>query len=459
MHSFRYRLWLIGTSLLICASAQAETLSRGGAVQRALAQNPQVAAARAVVDQARARQGQVEAARYPNISLTVGIGPSLKAELEPGTALQSTENAYGDVGWGDLSVVFGGVLSVVQPLYTFGKIDLRQEATEHEIRARQAQADMTRADVAFRVAELYESLLFARDARLFFEEMTHGLKSTLRRTETEVAAERLPEGDLLRLQTAQAYLDLGQHQSDAGQVQATAGLVAYLGMPAGSPIEPADAHLELLPISRLSDAQLLKLALQHRPELHATREAQAAFEKLAQAEEAGNWPDFFAAAFASGAYTPGRDFVDTRFVSDPLNHFVPGALVGARWQFQNGMADQRAAESRARALEMQQMEKWATVGMPAEITVALEDIRRAKADFDSTELAVQRAKKWSVQAAADFALGLGDSSDVEDATATYVRLRLANFRARFEYNVAVASLAKATGMLTAPGGDLYPTKD
>jgi outer membrane protein TolC len=229
-----------------------------------------------------------------------------------------------------------------------------------------------------------------------------------------------------------------------------------LALPPGAQVEPADANLVQLQMGEFDEARLNALARQHRPELAALKEGQAAYTSLAEAEDAGDLPDFFATVFATGAYTPGRDLVDTRYAVDPLNHFVPGALVGARWQFDGGMANHRASENQAKAEELAHLERWASGGIPAEVRVAIEDIRRAQLDIDSTEVAVKRAKKWAVQAAADFSFGLGASSEVEDSTSTYVQLRLALLRARYNYNVSLASLAKATGTLTSPTGGVYP---
>ena len=105
-----------------------EALSRGGAVARALQQNPQIAAARAVEAQSTARGKQADAAQYPTVNVTLAAGPSLKAQLVPGTGALSTANAYGDVGLSDLSIAVGGQVQVLQPLYTFGKISERQRA-------------------------------------------------------------------------------------------------------------------------------------------------------------------------------------------------------------------------------------------------------------------------------------------------------------------------------------------
>lgn len=458
----RHLRWcsLLCASFFFCtATATAETLTRGGAIARALQQNPQVAASRAQESQARARQDQAQAARFPELTVTLGVGPSLQAELVPGSAIQSTESAYGDVGFSDLSAVFGGQVQLLQPLYTFGKIDKREQAASHEIRARKAQTDMTRADIARQVAELYETALFAGEVEAFFDEMQHWLGRTLE--DTQAASQSDPsvdEQDVLRLQTALGVVEMALNQARAGGAQTRAGLRAYLALPDGAPVELSEPSLELLSPGPLDEQSLIRTALLQRPELAALREGRAALDRLAEAEQADDLPDFFALLFASGAYTPGRDLVDSRFYSDPLHHFVPGALVGVRWRYQPGMASGRADVTRAQASELARTKDWAMLGLPAEVTKAFEDVKRARRDVEASDEAVQRAKKWMVRASADFGIGLGDSRDVTEAATAYAQLRVAYFNAKLRYNVGLAELARATGSFTSGDGRLYPTR-
>jgi outer membrane protein len=450
--------WLIGAGL-VAAPARAEQLSRGAAIQRALEQNPQVAAARAGEAQAEARRAQARSARLPTVSVTVALGPSLKAELVPGSAVQSTENAYGDVGLGDLSVVLGGELSVLQPLYTFGKIDERERAASHEIRARRAQTEMTRATLAVKVAELYEGLLLAHDVERFLLETEHWLLRSIEDTEAGIAKNTgATEQDLARLRAALTAAELGLNQARAGKRQAAAGLAAYLGLRSAADVQPKETGLELLPALALDEAQLVALAQSERPELAALTEGGRAFAALARAEAAGNWPDFFALAFARGAYTPGRDLVQTRYVQDPLNGFYPGMLLGARWQMTGGMASERAAEQRARGLELERQLSWARVGVGAEVSKALEDVLRAQKDSEQVDGSLGSTKQWLVRASADYSIGLGDSRELTDAAAAYVQLRMVSFESRYRHNVARADLAHATGTLNESAKGLYPTR-
>jgi outer membrane protein TolC len=438
-------------------AALARTLDRRSAVRIALAQNPQIAAARAEEAAIAAQGRQVDAARWPMVSLTAGIAPSLKATLVPGTAAQSVESQYQNLHASDLSVALGGDLSVIQPLYTFGKISFRQEAIRHGLRATEAKTRMERADVALAVAQIYEGYLMARDGARFMDETIHWLDSTLQSTEERLAQNvaGVTEREVLRLQAAIGLAEMARHEADAGKAQASAGLAAFLGLPRDEAIVVAEA--ELLPVGRLPDnfEELLVMANQHRPEVTALVEGGLALEALTRAEAAGSAPDIFIMGLLSVAYTPGRDWLETRFVVDPLNHFLPAALLGLRWQFQGDMAGARAQEQRAHVDGLRHLAAWAEAGIPAEIRRAYEDVRRTRADIESGSRAIGKAKQWVVQASADYSVGFGDVREVSDAVAAYVSLRTAVMKAAYEHNLAMAALAKATGTLDGDASLFY----
>jgi outer membrane protein TolC len=348
-------------------------------------------------------------------------------------------------------------LSVIQPLYTFGKIATRQEATAHGLRAREAQTRMERADVAFEVARIYEGYLLARDADRFLTETIHWLESTLESTQERLTqgAAGVTERDVLRLQAGMGLAQMGLNQARAGEAQATAGLAAYLGLPADESI--ATAEEELATVGRVPKdfASVASLALRKRPEIAALREGELAMDALSRAEGAGFLPDVFLMAFISAAYSPGRDWIQTRFVIDPLNHFIPGVLVGLRWQFQGNTAQARAREQAARGEVLRHMGDWARLGIPAEVRRAYEDVQRAAKDIERGTEAVGKAKKWMVQASADYSIGFLDVREVSDAVEAYVTLRTGLMKARFDHNVAMAALSRATGTLDGDADLFY----
>jgi outer membrane protein TolC len=449
------RAALVGGALgcLLAAPAHAIRLTRDEVVRRAAAQNPQVAAARAEAAKVEAQKAQAEAARWPTVTIQAGTGPSEKAKLVPGSDIQSTRSIY-DFRLSDLSALVGANASIVQPLYTFGKIDDRIEAAEHGITARNAQAEMTRAEVALEAARLYEGYLFARDAQRFMEEIVHTADRSLQRAqqESQVQGSNVTQADVLRLQAALGAAQMGQNRAVAGAQQALAGLHAYLGIPEGEPIEVADEALAPVAAQATPVEQYVATAQQKRPEFQALREGALAYEKLADAERAGLYPDFVILGSLSAVYTWNRDKITTRYVVDPLYHFVPVLLVGLQWTWQDGMASARGDEQAAEATKLRDQLAWAEQGVPAEVRKAWQDADQARRDIDSAEAGVGAAKKWAVQADLDFTAGLTDARNLEDAVSRYTTLRLAQLDAVYRLNTALAELARATGTLTENGG-------
>jgi outer membrane protein TolC len=436
------------------AASHAEPMTRERAVAEALRQNPQIAATRARRAAAEALVVQADAARWPEVTVEVGVGPSQGARLVPGTEVDSTDTRY---NFHDISVVVGGNLNIVQPLYTFGKIDSTRAAADHGVKAREALVHVTESDVAFEVARLYESLLMAREAARFAEEVQNSLERTILATEERLKKNvpELSEKDLLRLQSALAAIRLVLSQAQTGQVEARAGLAAYLGLKSDA-IEPQEDGLAAISSGQPAAARMVAEGLARRPELTALEHGARAYAALAAAERARYLPDIVVLAWATGAYTPGRDLVTSRYVIDPLNSFIPGVLLGARWQFQGNMASGRADERVAQAEEQRATASWAQAGVPAQVKKALADLERAKRDIATSEEGVARAKKWMVEASADYVVGLADSLSVVDSTRAYAELRIAGIDATFRHNVALAELAHATGTLVSDQLGLYP---
>jgi phospholipid transport system substrate-binding protein len=439
------------------APAGARTLDRRAAVRLAMQQNPQIAAARAEEAAMQAQHRQADAARWPILSFDAAIGPSEVAHLVPGTSVTSTERLYKDFKFSDLSVLLAGKLSAIQPLYTFGKIALRQEATTAGVHARAAQTRMERADVGMEVARIYETYLLARDMGRFLDEMAHWLERTLEGTEERLARHqgKVTDRDVLRIQSGIGLVAFGQHEADAGRAEAAAALVAYLGLPRDEPIAVAEDELALVGDVPPGFATLANLAKDNRPELTALREGEHALDALARAERAGYWPNIFALAFVAAAYTPGRDWIETRFVIDPLNNFIPWLAVGLNWEVQGYTADARAQEQRAHADVLMHLGQWAQAGIPAEVRLAYENVLRARKDVETGTVAVGKAKQWMVQSSSDYSIGFLDVRELSDAVEAYVSIRTSLIRAYFDHNVAMAALSKATGTLDGDSSMFY----
>ncbi|MBK8014979.1 MAG: TolC family protein [Deltaproteobacteria bacterium] len=451
-------------------------LSRLEVVRLAANQNPQVAAARSDILRAQAQQGRVAAARRPEITVLSFISTALRAETVGAHNPQSTRSVY-SLHLDDLTAAFGTSITLTQPLYTFGKIDKRQEASEHAEKAGEHTTRMTQAEVALEAVKLYEAHLMAREALVFLEEIEVYTQKAIDEAETHLEEQDpdASEEDVLRLKTGLAVLRMGRHQAEAGLEQTREGLRAYLNLENGAvlaPSEPAFAALST-PIETSTNASapnskgdadtnagapahLVALAFEHRPELKALRHGIAGYEKLAQAIEADYYPDIFLYGILSGAYTPGREYQTSRYVFDPLAHFLPAALIGARWTLRWDAPTHEAAEVRADVARLAGLLAWANDGIPAELNKAYHDVERARRDLSELDRTLPLTKQWAVRASADYGIGLGTSRSIADAATAYVQMKVASLDAVYRLNVALAELAKATGTLTDGEGTIYP---
>ena len=434
------------------------TIGRTDVIRRAAEQNPQVVSARAEIHRYEALQNQVVAARFPSITVQAGVATSLQADLVEENGTESRRGAYKDFSLDQLSAAFLGSIQAIQPLYTFGKIDLRGEAASHGLRASRAQVRMTQADIALEAAKIYEGLLYARAVLLFLADLEGIGEKTLEQTEDLIdeGAPGVSEQDILRIKSAQGLASLGRTEAEAGQSQAIEGLRAYLGISKNAKIIAADAYLDPVTTQPTRLEDVIDLALNNRPEFDALKQGIMAIDKLSQAEAAGYYPNIFLAGLVSGAYTPGREFTQSRYVFDPLAHFVAGALIGAQWEIQWDMAGQRAEEVRADAIKLTGLLKWAEQGIPAEVNQVYQEVVRARKDLVQLAETVPLTKQWLVRASANYGVGLGQSRDVSDAVTNYVLLKTAELKAVYRLNVALAGLAKVTGTLVDGESPLYP---
>lgn len=451
---------MILTAALVWAASSTQTVSldRSTLIRRVSQLHPKVAAAQSEVLRAKAWQGQVRAARFPRLEALSFVATSLQADLEDENGVRSRRDAYAEFALDQLSAAFGGRIQAVLPLYTFGKIDDRAAAARASERAGRAQVQMTAAEAVREAAELYETHLFTLDALRFVDEVEYIAEKSLEETALglESGAADVSEQDKLRIESALGLARLIRSQAEAGRRQTLAGLRAYLSLPEAVAIRFPDPYLNPVSAEITSLERLIEQAKVHRPEFVALVAGIEAYEKLSRAERAAYYPDVFLLGFVSGAYTPGRDFVTSRYVLDPLGHFLPGALVGARWQLDWDGAGHRADEVRADAVRLKGLLAWAKQGIPAQVVRAYEDLRRARRDLDTTRASLPKAKRWVVRASADYGIGLSDARGLTDAVEAYVTMKSAALDATRRLNIALAALAQATGTLVpVDAGGVY----
>jgi outer membrane protein TolC len=168
-------------------------------------------------------------------------------------------------------------------------------------------------------------------------------------------------------------------------------------------------------------------------------------QALLAIEEARYLPDLGVGVTAKWVNSPGVTDQSNPFSYDPFNYAYATAGLVFRWKLdflpQSARVDRAAAELE----EMRATERFALGGVGVEVEKAYAEAIDAKTRLNAWARATQYAKRWLIQVQQGQQLGLAEDSDLVEPAKEYALKRFSEMSATFDYNVALAQLAVATG--------------
>ena len=416
-------------------------LDLGECVRRALETAPELGEAEADIEQTATKLAEAKAYRYPQLEIFSLIGPVPQAR---GNQVYSPDSVNQTERW----TWFGrGDATLIQPLYTFGKIAESMKAAGHGIEVDRARKDQKRDEIAIKVKEYYFGVLLARELKELLREVREDLVKA-----REKAAKLLEQGstnvedmDIYKLDTFDGEVGKYLQEAEKGELLALAALRTRVGLPADAPLEIADQRLapDARPVSGLD--VYLDISRVRRPEYRQIREGLQAREALVEAAKAAWYPDIFLAGYLSAAYAEKRDRVANPWIQDQFNHLWGGVALGLKWKLDFGITGAKVASERAQYDRLIHTRTFAETNIPLQIRKFHLDLQEAEKSIAETRKAYSNAKKWAVAAIANFDFGIGPAKEIFDALQEYAKMRAAYFQAIYNFNMARANLAYATG--------------
>lgn len=427
-------------------------LSLSEAITLAVRHSPQVKEEEFGVLLRQSQRAQADAARFAQFDITVVGGPSPRAR---GNQIVSPDSKLDP----DITGVFGrAIFSIVQPLYTFGKIASFRKAAQHGIAVSKAQVHQKATEIAMLVQQAYYGYLLATSLENLALEISDQLEKTRDKAQRQLdaGAPGVDNVDVFKLQTFQGELEKQLNDIRQGKALALTGLRTLLGLEPDLPITLADTALQ--PLTRHVDAvtQYVKDATHLRPEFTQAREGVKAYEELVKAAKADYYPVFFAGVFGSLAEATNRDTFNNPFVFDPLHDDAVVPVVGLRWKLDLGITAAKVDEVEAQLGQIQQKHALAEQGIPFQVRQAYLELEQHKANIEATEKGFRSGRRWLVAASSNFDLGVGPGKDVADAAVAYAKLRASYFQAVYHYNVGIAKLEHTAGRDVAAVQALLP---
>jgi outer membrane protein TolC len=444
----RARTWSFVLAGLCFAAAPARAEPRRLSLENAVALARQNPLARAAFDRTRAAAAQVDearGARFPRATLTAFIGPSPEIHCVPGTNCAETEPHEIRLRF---EGVYGGVnAELLQPLYTFGKIDSAIDAAAGNLGMNQALARGAADDMGLEAARAYLGVDLAHELGEMLDDGREKLAAA-----TKNLAERLERGDAdvtvqdrLRLETFTA--EILARQSEARETETTAryGLQALVGDPdadtLGAPLEPLSLNLD-------QAKAYVERASRSRPEVLAASQGVTALEGLRDIERARLLPDL--GIVAGGSYTRagGVDDPPSAFANDPFNHTTAYAALVLRWNIEPAAQIARLARANAELERGRDLLAAARRAGDFAVLQAYTRASEAHARLDAATVGEKSARGWVASVMQADAIGTVTSKDMADAYLAYFTLHSRLLQSTYDYDLALIALRRAIGETT-----------
>ncbi len=444
MRRFRWIVWAAGWSLAIApftAGAQTPTLTLRQAVDKALGQNPQTAAALADVQAADAGASLAKTALWPRLNFTEDLSRGNDPVYVFGTRLRQQRFAQSDFSLnalnrptpvGNFATRFSGQWML------FNGFETQQQIRGARLGAESAGSMAKAVDqgVVFQVVQAYQAVLYAQRQLDVAQHEQQTAEALLHDAQTRVKAGLTIDSDLL---SAQVNLAARQQESIAAE-GAVETAWAELEAAMGGPVNP---HPELRPIEVKTfpggalDEDIAK-GLEARPDLKALRQQTAAQQQAAKAA----WSDFFPQVSAYGNWETDRQ----TFAGNGGNNWVAGVQLNLDilpLSKRAHLAQARAAQAKAVAQEQ---------GQEQQIRLA---VSRAFTGHQTAERMVATARASMDQSAEGLRIlnnrydaGLATMTDLLRAEDAQRQSQNNYWQAAYGNTVAYAALLYATGQLT-----------
>jgi outer membrane protein, heavy metal efflux system len=389
-------------------SAEPVRLTRRQAVDTALAHNPQLAVARAQVDEARARVTEATAFPDPTISADVVGQPSV---ARPGA------NTGHDIGVG---------LSVPFPT----KFLLRNTVSGADVHTAEFAYVQLRQQTASLTAQAYDALLVALRHHADLEESRRLAQQFLDKTQARYSGGTVAGLDVIkaRVGVAQAENDLIANERDVAN--ARAALNRQMGRLLGAPLEPADTLEVPPPLPDLAALEDTAQAL--RPELKGLASQQRGASAATTLAKSFWLPDL------------SVNFTQNSLLGSPATYTSAVGLSFPLFFWNHTRGEVSEAAHREQELSASYRDLTAQVDQDVRTTWAAAETALRQALFLRDQLLPEAKRAYDI-ALSSYGLGGASALDVLDARSTLLDAESQYADALGAANDARADLERAIG--------------
>lgn len=435
------------------ATAETITLTLEQATERALNTDLRIAERQHFVESARALVQEVQGNKDwkfdGNAFLAIAPGvegsPFENGGCVPGNCTLRSDKY--DLEKNGVSPWLNFQLTIIKPLYTFGKVENYATAAQANVQVKQNDVRIQRAATVLDVKRAYYGYLAARDGFRFLEDVRTRIAKAV-----DVAQKWLNEGesdmrqaDIFALQAGHSLISQYIAQADGTQKVALEGLRVLIGANSTDELQLVDNALSAvtLPEGVLADFQ--QQALLQRPEMQQVEAGLQARRALIDARRADAKPNLYAGVAGVFSYSPNRDQLDNPYIHDPFNQTGLTPMIGLKWDWQRGVQRARVAQEQAELSALIAKSALARQGIPFQVAEQYYQMQAQHTALQELSKGTHHARRWMVGRYADFEAGLETADRVISAFQGYVLAQTDYIKTVYEYNMRVAQLQNVVG--------------
>ncbi len=434
---------VLGASLVISPAAwAAEKASLAQCIAWAVERSPVTEEGNADVAKAKGLLAEVRGHGLLQGELFGMVAPTARAKGSPTQAL----TGFSSSRWTGVTDWEIGTLEVIQPLYTFGKLDAYGRAATAGIEVAEARRESKRMSAAQMATEAYQGYLLADTALYITQDIDDIITKAIRQTENmlEDDSDEVLPTDLMKLKNARGLVLKNQYEAKHGKQIAASALRVLTG----HEVVPEESQLGYIDLPAHSLEDWISIARSDRPEYREAAQGLIAKQALVEAKQAEAYPDIFMIGLLSAAHS-GRDRIVDPFIRDDFNHFYGTIGIGMRWKFDLALNDAKVAQARAEKEAVAAKKRYADEMIPLQVEKDYREMMSLRMQTDALNEAARAGRQWLISAASTYDLGVGEAREIFEALAGYAAAEGGRLKALHAHNLKAVELLQHVGRLRA----------
>ena len=432
-------------------AADTVVVSLQQAINRALDISPEVSASEAETGKAISLFNLAKASRYLTqfeLTSAFSTAPAIdNPNNTPTDALYLDPDVRND--WENWSPFSRVDVRAVQPLFTWGEMSGNIRAAEYGVDVQRGIDRATTQLVVNRTAEMYFRLLLTEALFRVTEEAGDQVDAAEKQIADLIEAgdEGVDEADLFDVQITKQEFVRGVVRVEQQMETAAAALSRQMILEDGTVVRTAASVLRTVEFEQLPLSYYQQLALQQRPEIAQAESGLLARNQLVKVAKSDFYPKIFLAADATYSYAANRYRQPNLYVGDPFLSRSIRAGIGISQKLNFSQTKARVERARFEEIAVESQGDALHQLILFEVESAYRDVIIARAAVDANAKALQISKEWLRSEQINFDLEIGDSQNLVRVVKRNLETVLADFEARYAYNVAVLRLLGSTGTL------------